>query len=198
MDQQTSSTEAKNQITFRPICMDDSPEQLEVNTIFREMDVDGCSSPTVAKANPISENCEELRTISPQTSSPIDYEYEERGSWTEGIGCDWAMEAEEPIENVTALNAGQSTSLYSFFFETTEMDQDFDDFTISSCDTGSVANEDFCLDSLSEDPAAFWESSLAPPTHQRRLSPAQISIASDSEMDLIQLSSIENELRANI
>jgi hypothetical protein len=78
------------------------------------------------------------------------------------------------------------------------MDQDCDDFTISSYDTGSVANEDFCLGSLSEDPASFWESSFAPPTHQRRLSPAQISISSYCEMELKQLSSMENEARAKI
>jgi hypothetical protein len=98
----------------------------------------------------------------------------------------------QPIENVTSLKAEQPTSLYSFYFETSPMDQECDDFTITSHDdTASFADEGFCLDNIPDDPASFWEHGIAPSTHERRLSPAQISVSSDSAMGLNRCDSLE-------
>jgi hypothetical protein len=126
---------------------------IEDNTIFHVMDcnTDECSSPTIASANPISDSGDTFRVISPYPYSQSEVEIEERNSLTDDIvSCDWAMDEEEDsidakhIDNMTALKAGQPTSLYSFYFEIPSTDQQCDDFTITSPDAASFADEGFC------------------------------------------------------
>jgi hypothetical protein len=199
MIQQTHSYPIQGLSICKPIDMDEFKGQTEVDTIFRtfECDVNQCSSPTVAKANPITGTGDCFRVISPLPYFKSELEVGESSRMEEGLGCDWAMEEEDmidaqPIEIVTPLAAGQSTSLYSFYFEEeSPMDQDSDDLTISLDDEASFEDEEFCLENLSDDPASFWETGVPPFSQERRLSPAQISIAS------IEFNQIDPIYRAN-
>jgi hypothetical protein len=125
-------------------------EEDSTSSSAMDCNADVRSSPTVVRTNPISDSGDDLRVISPYPYSQSEVEIEERNSLTDDIvGCDWAMNEEEdsidaqPIENMTSLKAGQPTSLYSFYFETSPMDQECDDFTITSRDTASFADEGF-------------------------------------------------------
>lgn len=166
-------------------------ELVEDRTIFRAMDCDAdeCSSPVVARANPVSDIGDSSRVISPYPYSQSAVEIEESWKLTEGIDC-FSMDEEdsiETIESLTPLEAGQhSASLYSFYFETSPMDQQCDDLSITSHETASFADEGYDLEDI---PASFWELGVAPSSQERPLSPAQISISSDSAVGLSQSNS---------
>jgi hypothetical protein len=158
------------------------------STIFREMDCEhqGPSKPpTVTRANPVFERSEDLRVISPLPYMPIELHLEDQDKLTE-IDWNWEMDGEEsvdmyPIENLAAHSQGQSTSLYSFYFETVSMEEDeSDDFSITSHESDFTDEE---LETISvQDPVAFWEEGIAPFTQERSQSPSQISLGSNSEI----------------
>ena len=161
-------------------------ENTTSTTIFREMECDfetSCSPSNMSRANPISEKLEESRVISPVLFCHTEMEHEERQKLTE-IGCDWAMDDEssidlQVIENFPSDCSGKSSSLYSFYFETVSMDEnDCDDFSISTQGTDGLLDEDLAFESISKDPASFWEHGISTPTRER--SPTQISVGSDN------------------
>ena len=134
------------------------------------MDCDDSSSPIVSKANPVI--------------SPLPYQSNivQSDSLGDEIGCDWAMEEEAvDVQAIENINAPQG--LYSFYFEPCNVDQERDDLSITSHDS-DFSEEGICLDNIPEDPASFWGDTVVPSTMQRRPSPAQISISSDSVMEL--------------
>lgn len=117
---------------------------------------------------------------------PTSVEYEVGGS--DEIGYDWAMQDDDylgpastdlhPIQTVTPPHADEASSLYSFFFEDASMCMGEEDTSVSLHDDISLDDADFCLDSIRENPEAFW-SGMPEMTQERRTSPAQISLSSE-------------------
>ena len=63
------------------------------------------------------------------------------------------------MDNLTV----QSSNLYSSTFgeqhqqQPELMSEDYDDFSITSREAESIADEEFCFESISRDPGSFWE-----------------------------------------
>jgi hypothetical protein len=132
-------------------------------------------------------------------------------AFDDGIGGDWAIEEDAMLEAPppTTERRGSDSTLYSFYFETPlvtmvgstaagvplqqqpnmDVDNEVDDFTITSQDSESFHNtSDLQLDDF-EDSTLFWEIGLStsqptnqqpflplPPPAQRCLSPAHVSL----------------------
>ena len=66
-----------------------------------------------------------------------------------------------------------------------EMVPENDDFSITSHDAASLADENFSLEEISDDPATFWEEGASPsPTTQTFLVPCQVSVGSMNDASL--------------
>jgi hypothetical protein len=195
MDQSSTNTAAKCAIFLNPIDVDSSEssssEGLDDNnySIFREMDCEyegDRSSPIVLRANPISEGCDGLRVISPYPYCQSEQETNEQNELPIVLCNEWAIDEEtmidvQPIENFSASRDEASSSIYSFYFEATPIDDEHcDDFSLSSHGSDAFDDEDCCLETISDDPASFWESGLEPTTEERPIYSTQISLESGS------------------
>jgi len=170
--------------------------------IFREMalaeeKVDHISNTShcllsVRRANPInSSECDDemcSRVISPFSHTASMEELEEREQLGETL--DWAVQL-EGNESMMAKGGGgdmqQCLVDYSRFFDPQTLANNMDvmdccdDFSLSSHEANSLS-EDFCLETISEDPASFWEEGIdaTPPEGDRPWSPNEVSLgASD-------------------
>jgi hypothetical protein len=161
--------------------------------VFRESSPTAakCLSPSVTKANPILGLNAQIDKPFPST---IEFEHEE----SDEIGGDWAMEDEDwgstsadfpPIQTVTPLATSQRSSLYSFYFEDNQMETSEDDASVSLHDEISLDDADFCLDTIQDNPEAFWSSAPAI-TQERRSSSTQISLISDTLDELQTVDSL--------
>lgn len=66
-----------------------------------------------------------------------------------------------------------------------EMVPEDDDFSITSHDAASLAEENFSLEEISEDPATFWEEGASPaPNTQQGSVPCQVSVGSMNDVSL--------------
>lgn len=66
-----------------------------------------------------------------------------------------------------------------------EMAPEDDDFSITSHDAASLAEENFSLEEISEDPASFWEEGASrAPTTQGWSVPCQVSVGSMNDASL--------------
>ena len=98
------------------------------------------------------------------------------------IDCDWAMDTEgpepsdvRPIHSISPPPIEQSSSLYSFYFE--ESDMEGDDNSVSLHDDVVLEDADFCLDDIGVNPENFWTTASVM-TQERRTSVAEVSLAS--------------------
>lgn len=173
--------------------MDQSAEESTFDTIFRHSASESeakSDSPTFSNANPSNET---QKKETDHSLSLIGFEIGEASADTDSIGCDWAMTDEDssdchPIQSVTPLTANRTPSLYSFYFEDNTMDQ-FDDDSSSSFPNDIILDEaDFCLEDLRNHPDSLWSSAPAA-TFERRLSPTEISLSSESTTELHRMDS---------
>jgi hypothetical protein len=66
-----------------------------------------------------------------------------------------------------------------------EMVPEDDDFSITSHDAASLADENFSLEEISDDPATFWEEGASPaPTTQQGSVPCHVSVGSMNDASL--------------
>ena len=159
--------------------------------IFREA---GRSvTPEVSRSNPI----EEAATIKDVTfPCTIEFDSGESSELSDAIGDDWAMDDGDiadsdetssndlyPIETVTPLSANQTSHLYSFYFEESNMSICDDEASVSLHDVVTLDEDDYSLGSIQEHPEDFW-SSAAMMTQERCSSIAQISLSSGTPGEL--------------
>jgi hypothetical protein len=168
------------------------------DTIFRDAGHNGKSvSPTVAKANPINDPFGNLVGSFP---SIVEFEaVEESTDLPDDISGEWAIEDDDgqssstdlyPIQTVTPLAADTKSSLYSFYFEDTMMNLSEDDNSVSLHDDVTLEDADYCLDNIRDNPEGFWSDSAMMMTQERRSSPAQISLSSDTFAELQRIDSL--------
>lgn len=172
--------------------------------IFRENSMDGDSIidedmgglPFVRRANPINE----LHSATIDDESDLDDETMETGDlpYFRVISpYPFSHTSKEEVEDREQLTCLLEWSLekrpkchveYSSFFELGDvannninehaMSDECDDFSLSSNEANSLSHDGF-LDSISEDPASFWQEGVGPVMSDRSQSPTQVSIGSN-------------------
>lgn len=165
--------------------------------IFRAGQNGQSMSPTVAKASPINDSFEIAEDKFPST---VEFEaVEDQTAIADDISGEWAMEEDNnqasstdfyPIQTVTPLAAETTSPLYSFYFEQTTMNLSEDENSISLHDDVSLDYADYCLDNIQDNPEGFWSASAMLMTQERRSSPAQISLSSETFAELQQAGSL--------
>lgn len=120
-------------------------------------------------------------TASTPFSVPI--EWDDSG-FQDDIDCDWEMDDDDtdsndvrPLHTVSPSSADQGSSLYSFYFEDADMQND--DSSVSLHDDIELDDVDYCLDGIRENPDSFWASGPIL-TQERRSSAAEVSLSSSS------------------
>ena len=152
-----------------------------VSRDYNSMDQARTAQTTNASAAPSTTNTTNSHHwISPLPFSPTasKEELEERDMLTTSLGWDSRV---EPLEG----GNGQPTVQLDFsrFFEPAALDStaeimDCDDFSLSSHDANSLSQD---LETISKDPASFWEGSMQ--TASGTDSPTQVSLSSDDHSE---------------
>ena len=106
-----------------------------------------------------------------------------------------AVANQRTIINSTPMQIGMNTRLkqssthfVSFTGEPEIIAQDYDDFSITSREAESIADDDFCFESIHNDPASFWDQGIVVSNMKTgRVSPANVTIASGGSSEPMQI-----------
>ena len=150
-------------------------------------------SPILAKVSPIVD----YHNIEVDVQSSTENENDGSSALTDDIEDDWSFgdgdECDDLYQDLTPLTSDlRPNSLYSFYFEDTHTRTPEDDMSMSLDDDVSFGGSDSLLDGNNEGTVAIWSASPPPLvfSHERRLSPAQVSLSSLDFGELQHASSI--------
>lgn len=170
----TMTNQAMPDAIFVPIDLEASLGKIEdgMEEEVLDMDCDHLNhAPRTSEKHPgvTMDLSKEYHFIAPYPYSQTERELQERERLTQQVGYNWT---------------GEKAAPFSISFDQVPNDEDCDDFSLTSREAGSLADECFSLD---QDPASFWdEGDEIPVTAEGRSQPppSSISVGSMNESSL--------------